>query len=121
MVTTIEELKQARQRKGWTLPQLAEQIHVSAPAVGSWERGNRKPSIDQVEQWAAVFGLRLALVPATDDVDYSHIYDLLILLESLVGLQPTMAELIEGIRIGRDRAQASLLDSPPAHSEAVFA
>ncbi|MGS2641707.1 helix-turn-helix transcriptional regulator [Streptosporangium sp. G12] len=42
---------------------LARAVHISQPSVALWESGKRDPKLSQVEAYARVFGLRLALVP----------------------------------------------------------
>jgi transcriptional regulator with XRE-family HTH domain len=117
MVKTCDELRRERQRRGWTLPQLAEKMHVSPPSVGSWERGTRKPSIDQVQHWAGAFGLRLVLVPAGADIDYGRIAVILDTLRALADIAPDLDEVLSAFNILAELRNAEL----PDESEAVFA
>ncbi|HEY9410996.1 MAG TPA: helix-turn-helix transcriptional regulator [Jiangellaceae bacterium] len=59
-----EERKKAR----LTRPQVAGRIHVSTEALSSWEWGRSEPaSLANIDAWAAVYGLRLALVPIEEE------------------------------------------------------
>lgn len=46
-----------RRGKGWSQMELAQQLHISASAVGMYEQGRREPSLEGVVELAAVFGV----------------------------------------------------------------
>jgi DNA-binding XRE family transcriptional regulator len=55
-------LREARQARGWTQPELAERVGVTAPAVSRWESQGRAPT------WKAWVRLTAALGVQVDDL-----------------------------------------------------
>lgn len=56
-------LRKLRRAKGLSLQQFEEQHGIAAVVVGSWERGDRKPSIDRVDEVLRIYGYELRAVP----------------------------------------------------------
>jgi transcriptional regulator with XRE-family HTH domain len=52
-----EWLKRRRVGQGWTQQQLAQQIHCSISALRKFESEERRPSMEVVEQLAAIFSI----------------------------------------------------------------
>lgn len=60
----IAQLKEERVTAGLSAPEVAKRIHISTQAMYGREKGHHEPvCLADVDRWAAVFGLRLALVP----------------------------------------------------------
>ncbi|MGW4406562.1 helix-turn-helix domain-containing protein [Nonomuraea sp. NPDC004702] len=60
----VAELRDRRYELGWTQQAVARRLHVSQNAVSQWESGRSLPPLDRLESYAAVLGLRVALIPA---------------------------------------------------------
>lgn len=52
-----KRLRELRQEKNMTQAQLAETINVARQAISSWERGETKPSSDNLVQLSQVYGV----------------------------------------------------------------
>ena len=53
-----EQLRQERQRRGWSRAYIAEQIGVADPkTIGRWERGSAFPSAYFLQKLCALFGM----------------------------------------------------------------
>ena len=50
-----ERIALLRRGKGWSQMELAQQLHISASAVGMYEQGRREPSLEGLVELAAVF------------------------------------------------------------------
>jgi transcriptional regulator with XRE-family HTH domain len=57
--TNGQKIRVARERKGLTLAQLAEQVGKTAPYISDIERGNRRGSYETLERIAKVLGLKV--------------------------------------------------------------
>jgi transcriptional regulator with XRE-family HTH domain len=57
--TNGQKIRVARERKGLTLAQLAEQVGKTAPYISDIERGNRRGSYETLERIAEVLGLKV--------------------------------------------------------------
>lgn len=57
--TNGQKIRIARERKGLTLAQLAEQVGKTAPYISDIERGNRRGSYETLERIAKVLGLKV--------------------------------------------------------------
>jgi transcriptional regulator with XRE-family HTH domain len=71
------ELRKARQAvKGLTLRALAEQLGISHPTVGRWERGERVPAPEDISAYLTQVGapteVRDALIEMSRDADSAH-------------------------------------------------
>jgi transcriptional regulator with XRE-family HTH domain len=69
-----ERIALLRRGKGWSQMELAQQLHISASAVGMYEQGRREPSLEGIVELAAVFGVSAdylltgrALTPADEN------------------------------------------------------
>lgn len=63
-----EQMRAARQRRGWSLRAMAERSGISEVVIGSWERGDRRPSLPQVRRWLAALGHDLIAVGPGGDI-----------------------------------------------------
>ena len=57
--TNGQKIRVARERKGLTLAQLAEQVGKTAPYISDIERGNRRGSYETLKRIAKVLGLKV--------------------------------------------------------------
>lgn len=69
-LTIGADLKNARERRGFGLRELASLAGVSPEAVSSIERGSRYPSLQTLEALAAVLDVRIVIGPAETIVEY---------------------------------------------------
>lgn len=66
----IAQLKQERRRAGLTQAHVARRLAVSIHAMQGRECGKYEPaSLADLDRWAALFGLKVALVPVGDPVE----------------------------------------------------
>jgi tellurite methyltransferase len=70
-----ENIKRLRGARGVTQEQLAERLHVSAPAVSKWERGEAFPDIALVPRLADYFGVSVDQLLGTDRTAESEYYN----------------------------------------------
>ncbi|KAB8186930.1 helix-turn-helix domain-containing protein [Nonomuraea phyllanthi] len=76
----VAALKQAREDRGWTQAELARRLWKTPEAVAFFENSPGSRKLASVEEVAALFGMRLALVPVVDDgVDLDALADDMIL------------------------------------------
>jgi transcriptional regulator with XRE-family HTH domain len=61
--SVINELRARRQMLALSASELATRSGIDEPLLCSWEHGNRSPSLDALQQWAAALGLKLSLLP----------------------------------------------------------
>lgn len=97
------ELRRLRNAAGLSLERFAQRYGVPAVRMGSWERGDRMPTLSAFDKVAGVFGRRLALVPADLDVPA--------LLAELERLRTFEAYVMASVA---DRVRADGGDSTPA-------
>lgn len=58
-----DQLRAARQEKGWSQAEAARRSGIPAVVIGSWERGDRNPaSIPAFRQWASLYGRTLVIL-----------------------------------------------------------
>lgn len=57
-------LRKLREHAGYTLAEFSMISHTGVPAIGSYERGDRRIAVDTANELLAHFGYRLAVVPA---------------------------------------------------------
>ncbi len=63
-----ERIKELRKRKHWTQDELAHRLEVAPSSVGSYERGSRQPSIENLIRMSKYFNVSLDyLLCQTDD------------------------------------------------------
>lgn len=59
MATLAERIKQLRKESHLTQEELAKELRVSKGAVGNWETGTRKPSLEMLDEMADVFNCNM--------------------------------------------------------------
>jgi transcriptional regulator with XRE-family HTH domain len=59
----LVQLRQLRQATGLSLLKLEEKHGITAGVVGSWERGDRRPTVDALQRVLDVYGYDLVAVP----------------------------------------------------------
>ena len=69
-----------RRDKGWSQTQLAQQLKISASAVGMYEQGRREPSAELLVAMATVFGVSTDFLltgkpSAMDTVDMTRLLE----------------------------------------------
>ena len=52
-----EKIVALRKKKNWSQQDLADKIHVHVQTIGRWERGKALPSLEELADLAASFGL----------------------------------------------------------------
>ena len=55
-----QRLRAERNRRGWSIQGAATRLHVTAAALGSYERGHREPSLTTALYLTEAYGLRLS-------------------------------------------------------------
>lgn len=99
-MSVIDQLKAERERQHLSIGKLADRIGVSAASLGSWERGDRRPVIQQVERWAAALGFRPALTPTDATViDFADLTEAIDTLNDLRDYSATFADVVAGLRL----------------------
>ena len=63
------KLRALRKSAGWSLEKAAEITHRPAVVIGSWERGDRQPTVPALDQLLAFYGYRIAVVPIASVID----------------------------------------------------
>jgi ribosome-binding protein aMBF1 (putative translation factor) len=72
-------VREARRRKGLSVPKIAEHLGVSTTAVWNWDRGKSHPRPDAAERLASLLGIDSALIlapaerPFADGQDDSYL------------------------------------------------
>lgn len=61
----VAELASRRCEAGWSQREVANRLGLSCGSVRNWEKGIRIPALANLEGYAALFGLRLALADAS--------------------------------------------------------
>ena len=64
----LRRLKTRREALGWSLKNVSDLCGIDETSLGTWEREVGSPSLDMAQCWAAVLGIKLALVSAEDNV-----------------------------------------------------
>lgn len=68
-----ERIKELRKKKHWTQDELAHLLEVAPSSVGSYERGSRQPSIENLIRMSKYFNVSLDyLLCQTDDKRTIH-------------------------------------------------
>lgn len=83
-------LRELRRSSGLSLAQFQEKTGVPAVVMGSYERGDRKASLDRAEDLLAFFGKKIVVVDA-EGTDSAHIRTR----EELAGMLREAASLLE--------------------------
>jgi len=63
MEAFIEQLKQARQAKGWSQADLGQHLGLPQSHISKWEAGKAEPRLSNVIQWARILDLEYMLIP----------------------------------------------------------
>lgn len=61
-------MRRARQERGWSLETASQKTGINTVVMGSWERGDRTPGLEQTRMWVRAFGFDLALLGPSDRV-----------------------------------------------------
>lgn len=56
------QMRAARQQLGWSLADAEEKTGIPIPVTGSWERGERNPTLPALRRWAAAYGRTLVML-----------------------------------------------------------
>ena len=59
----ITQMRELRNAAGLSLQQLERQHGMKAMSVGSWERGDRHPPVEQIQRLLDIYGYDLVAVP----------------------------------------------------------
>ncbi len=70
----VARLKAARERKGITQIALAKLLGVSSTVPGQWERGERSPTTDNLQQLAAELGVTASWILGEKVADDTNTY-----------------------------------------------
>lgn len=62
-------LQYARIAAGLDQVDVAARLHVGRTTIFSWESGERNPGLAALEEWAAVLGYEIRLVPASTSTE----------------------------------------------------
>src|SRR5437763_11700622 len=62
--TVISELGARRRMLELPASEVAARFSIEETLLCAWERGERSPSLDALQQWAAALDLKLSLVPS---------------------------------------------------------
>lgn len=65
-MTTAQNIRQARLRRGWTQEMLAQQVGVTLSSVQRWESGEAKPRTRKRDALAAALGVDPTLLDEPD-------------------------------------------------------
>lgn len=69
-ITFGERIKEQRQRRRWTMEELAGHVDVAKSSIAGYESENRQPPIDKLAKFAEVFKVSTDyLLGLTDDPD----------------------------------------------------
>lgn len=97
MSSFAENLRAIRKSRGLNQDQLAELLGVAKSTVSMYERGNRRPRLDQVAHMAQVLGVQVSDLMRTE--------------ESSAGAVPQDDELAEYLEMLRTRPECRMLMS----------
>lgn len=56
------QMRVARERRGWSLEKAGEELGMPAVVIGSYERGDRHPPLENLRRWVEAMGYRLQVV-----------------------------------------------------------
>lgn len=59
----VVQMRAAREAAALTLAALAQRVGIPAVVIGSWERGDRQPSLSRLRRWLASLGYDLHAAP----------------------------------------------------------
>jgi transcriptional regulator with XRE-family HTH domain len=71
----ISDLETRRRTLGWSTKELSDRCGIDATFLSDWESGLGSPRFDEIQNWAAAFGLSLELVPAESEPRHGLLVD----------------------------------------------
>jgi len=71
----ISDLETRRRTLGWSIKELGDRCGINETFLSDWESGLGSPRFDEVQNWAAAFGLALELVPAESEPRHGLLVD----------------------------------------------
>ena len=71
----ISDLETRRRALGWSIEELSDRCGIDATFLSDWESGLGSPRFDEIQNWAAAFGLSLELVPAESESRHGLLVD----------------------------------------------
>jgi len=71
----ISDLETRRRTLGWSTKELSDRCGIDATFLNDWESGLGSPRFDEIQNWAAAFGLSLELVPAESEPRHGLLVD----------------------------------------------
>ncbi len=57
----LQELADARHRRGWSVDQIAQRCGIDPVRLAAWEQGGGSPDLESAIKWADALGLKIAL------------------------------------------------------------
>ena len=63
----VSDLETRRRTLGWSIKELGNRCGIDETFLSDWESGLGSPRFDEIQNWAAAFGLTLELVPADSE------------------------------------------------------
>lgn len=100
-VAVGERLRAERDARGWSTRRVGAEIGASYGFVGKVERGEQQATLELLQRWASLFGLRLDLAlvsadtPRHEDLTASQRQAYAAFLDALPGLTTQEAEHLE--------------------------
>jgi len=71
----ISDLETRRRTLGWSIKELGARCGIDETFLSDWESGLGSPRFDEIQNWAAAFGLTLELVPAESEPRHGLLVD----------------------------------------------
>lgn len=72
MASLAENIKKYRKAKKLTQKDLARLLNIAPTSISAWEVGRNKPLMDNIEQMAAIFGIKKSELLGDTFSDFSH-------------------------------------------------
>lgn len=69
MHPVVAQLRELRKAAGLSLQQMERQHGIAAVVVGSYERGDRRPTVEAVQRLLDIYGHQLVAVPRARTLD----------------------------------------------------
>jgi len=71
----ISDLETRRRTLGWSTKELGDRCGIDETFLSDWESGLGSPRFDEIQNWAAAFGLTLELVPTESEPRHGLMVD----------------------------------------------
>jgi len=71
----ISDLETRRRTLGWSIKELGDRCGIDEAFLSDWESGLGSPRFDEIQNWAAAFGLTLELVPSESEPRHGLMVD----------------------------------------------